>query len=78
MLHKEEIANLLLEKFVSEEIMTKSEFQLSIDRIMDRHEAKIDARFQLFADDLREMRSDFKSLENRVEDKLQAFGTEIK
>ncbi len=47
---KAKIADLLLEKFVNEEIMTKSEFQLSLDRMMDRHEAKItaniDAKFQ--------------------------------
>ena len=39
------IADLLVEKFVSEEIMTKSEFQLSIDRIMDKHEVNIASRF---------------------------------
>jgi len=44
------IADLLLEKFVNEEIMTKSEFQLAIDKIMDKHEANIDAKFQVFED----------------------------
>ena len=43
---KAKIADLLLEKFVSEEIMTKSEFQISIDRIMEKHEVRIDAKFQ--------------------------------
>jgi nitric oxide synthase oxygenase domain/subunit len=30
--------------------MTKSEFQLAIDKIMDKHEANIDAKFQVFED----------------------------
>jgi hypothetical protein len=42
---KNNITNLLLQKFVTEEIMTKSEFPSTIDRIMEKHEARFDAKF---------------------------------
>lgn len=42
---KIKIADLFLEKFMREEIMTKSEFQVSIDRIMDKHDAIIETKF---------------------------------
>ncbi|MCC2625291.1 MAG: hypothetical protein K0R14_1164 [Burkholderiales bacterium] len=45
---KSNIAGLLLGKFVNEEIMTKSELQLAIDKIMDKHEASIDNKFRIF------------------------------
>ena len=44
--------------------MTKSEFQLSIDRIMDRHEVSIAAKFH--------------EMEGRFDNKLQIVSTEIK
>lgn len=44
--NKSKMADLLLEKFVNEEIMTKSEFELRIDKIMDRHEANIRSEMQ--------------------------------
>ncbi len=39
------VTSLLLEKFVQEEIMTKSEFETRIDAIMEKHEARIEAKF---------------------------------
>jgi len=50
MSNESNIANLLLGKFVNEEIMTKSEFQLTIDKIMDKNEANIDNKFRIFED----------------------------
>lgn len=62
------IANLLLEKFVNEEIMTKSEFQMSLDKMMDRHEAKItaniNAKFQT--------KEDFQLSIDRIMDRHEA------
>lgn len=43
---------------------------------MDRHEAKIDTRFQLFDNNLPDVCADLKGLEKRVEDKLQIFSTD--
>ena len=43
---KIKIADLLLEKFVSEEIMTKSECQVSLDRMMDKHTSAIASKSQ--------------------------------
>ena len=54
------IGNLILTKFVNEEIMTKSEFQLGIDRIMDRHEANINRKFE-------SVRMEMHSMEARID-----------
>jgi hypothetical protein len=55
----EYITNLLLQKFVTEEIMTKSEFQITIDRIMEKHEARFDARFDAFRSEMQSMEARF-------------------
>lgn len=46
MVQKEKLSSLWLEKFVSEKIMTKSEFQLLLDRMMDKHTAALASEFQ--------------------------------
>jgi hypothetical protein len=45
--YQTKIVNSLLDKFVSEEIMTKSDFKVQIDEIMTKHERKLDQRFEL-------------------------------
>ena len=37
----------LLNKFVTEEIMTKSEFESRIDKIMEKHEGRMNTRFEV-------------------------------
>ena len=54
------IGSLLLNKFVNEEIMTKSEFQLSIDRIMDKHEISIENKFH-------NMENKFHNMETKID-----------
>src|SRR6185437_11994807 len=64
--NKSKIADLLLEKFVNEEIMTKSEFQLTIDKIMDRHEANIRSEFKWVRSEFQEVRSEFEAVRSEM------------
>lgn len=65
------IGNLILTKFVNEEIMTKSEFQLTIDRIMDRHEASINAKFATVHTEMQAiegaLRTEMHAMEGRID-----------
>ena len=75
------MGSLLLEKFVNEEIMTKSEFQMSLDRMMDRHEAKItaniNAKFQTKEDFQLSIDRIMDKHEVRIDAKFDLFETKL-
>jgi hypothetical protein len=70
---KSKVADLLLEKFINEEIMTKSEFQLAIDKIMDRHEANIDSKFHTMEIKMQAMESRFDVQFQNVRSEMQSM-----
>ncbi len=61
--NESKIIDVLLDKFVKEEIMTKSELDRRLDAVMEKHEAHLDARFQ-------QVDARFQSLESRIDNQF--------
>ncbi|HLX53105.1 MAG TPA: hypothetical protein VKR58_04160 [Aquella sp.] len=76
--NKSKMADLLLEKFVNEEIMTKSEFQLNIDKIMDRHEANIRSEFEAVRSEFEVVHSEFKAVRSEFGAALSDVRSEMR
>lgn len=78
MAEEAKITNLLLEKFVSEEIMTKSEFQVSLDKMMDRRDAAIASKYLTKEDFQKSIDRIMEKHETRIDARFQLFDDKLK
>ncbi|MFN8769270.1 MAG: hypothetical protein ACK5Z5_07490 [Neisseriaceae bacterium] len=60
----EKITELMLEKYITEEIMTKSELDRRLDAVLDKYIKHIDQKFDIFES---KMNAKFESIDHRFE-----------
>jgi hypothetical protein len=61
-----EIGELILEKFVNEEIMTKSELDRRLDVVMDKYTRHMDAKFSMIGDKFTHMQKDIDNIKTDI------------
>ncbi len=66
-----QLTNAIIQKFVDEEIMTKSEFTTQIDRIMGKYTDHIDRKFELVDKQIQALRNDMDTRFEQVDKRFE-------